>query len=91
MFEVIKSKIGSAKLSDSTIIYLRLVIVDIKEDVRLPVGFNLAIGNQVTISVESPKQMKSKVSDKPFPPRNQEHLRNFDIWHFVDIVDTKPS
>ena len=91
MFEVIRSQMGYAKLADGTMIYLRLVITAIKEEARLPVGFNLAMGNQVTILAESPPQLKSKIRDKPQPPKQGEHLKNFDIWDLIDIVETKPA
>src|SRR5574341_11039 len=91
MFEVIKSEIGYAKLEDGTMVYLRVAITGVKEADRLPVGISLTLTEQITLWVESPQELVQKVRDKANPPKEGTHLKNWSIWQFIQIIETKPS
>ncbi len=87
MSEPLNIETGLIKLSDDTVLKLRITIVDIKEVGFSPFGgINLdvkAIGGISTQSV--PKKLKEAVADKPLAPPEPPR----DGWEIIDIVEQK--
>jgi len=86
---IARSKIGYIKLSDETMISLRVVIVDIREGMQKPVGPDLHIAHTTLIKADSPQSLKEKVREKPLPPPTNIHLQNLEIWEIVDIIESE--
>jgi len=93
MFEVTRSHLGRCKISDGTLITLRLAIGQIAEAPlpRGPTGLILGVGTSVSVGAESPKDLREKVKDKPLGPADGSHLNNNEIWKFVDFTEVDPA
>jgi len=84
-----QSEIGIVKLSDGTILKLRVAVVDAREAGFSPFGgIHIEvkpIGGVATLEV--PPDLRQKVSDKPLSPPTPPK----EGWELVDIVEQKPA
>lgn len=82
-------ELGLIKLSDGTVLKLRIAIVDVKETGFSPFGgVHLdvkAIGGVATHSV--PEELKKAVADRPMAPPEPPR----DGWEIIDIVEQQPA
>jgi len=85
-FEIISSKTGFVKLSDGTVIHIRVVIIDIVEGEMKPVGPDLQVGLQISFLVKSPLELREKMKDKSLPPSDGSYLKDLKMWNFIEIV-----
>jgi len=80
---------GFIKLSDGTVLKLRILIVDVKEAGFSPFGginFDVkTVGGVSTYNV--PEELKKAVVDKPLAPPEPPR----DGWEIIDIVEQKPA
>jgi len=89
MFRILNQKLGEAKLSDGTIIFLRVAIVDVRETGFSPFeGINFTVKPIGGITARSPLELKEKVKSRPLsvgpqPPK--------DGWETIDIIEQKPA
>ena len=90
LFEVIRNEPGYVKLSDGTILIIRVVITDIREIRREPTGLIFNVGHSVSVAAFSPESLKEIVKDKP-KPVGLDYLKKLDVWEFIDIVECKNS
>lgn len=80
---------GYIKLSDGTVLKLRILIVDVKEVGFSPLGgINLDVKTVGGVSTQNvPEELKRKVAGKqlapPEPPREG--------WEMIDIVEQEPA
>ncbi len=86
-FTVLANKAGYVKLSDGTIIRVRVVITDIIEGELKPVGPDLQVGFQISFSVKAPDELKQSVKNKPLPPPDGSHIKNLKIWDIIKIIE----
>ena len=89
MFKILSQEIGETKLSDGTVIFLRVAIADVREAGFSPFGgIKFAIKAIGGIAARSPSELKEQVKDKPLsigpePPK--------DGWEIIDIIEQKPA
>ena len=88
MFEVKRAKVGHALLEDGSELNIRVIINSIQEVSMLPVGPDLGIAQQVSIAIDSPDDLRSKVSMKPLQPLDNSHLKSLSIWENIKIVES---
>ena len=86
-FTVAASKVGSIKLSDGSIIIVRVTVTDIVEKEVKPVGPDFGVSFQVSFTVKSPEELRQIVKSKPLPPADGSHISNLKIWDIVEIVE----
>jgi len=86
---IARSKIGYIKLSDETVISLRVVIVDIREGMQKPVGPDLHIAHTTLIKADSPQSLKEKVREKPLPPPTNIHLQKLEYYKKGKIAEDR--
>ncbi len=84
---ITRGKIGHVKLSDETVISMRVTIADIREGMQKPVGPDLHIAHNIIIAADSPKPLKDKVIEKPSSPPDSSHIQNLEIWEIIDIIE----
>jgi hypothetical protein len=88
--EAKKKEQGIIKLTDNTILKLKITIVDIKEIGFSPFGgVNLSVNSVGGIATYSvPEELRNAIVDKPsFPSGDLPH----DGWEIVDIVEQEPA
>jgi len=80
---------GFIKLSDGTVLKLRILIVDVKEAGFSPFGgINLDVKTVGGVSTHSvPEELKRAVVDKPLAPPGPPK----DGWEIIDIIEQKPA
>ncbi|MCS7385803.1 MAG: hypothetical protein NDF55_03545 [archaeon GB-1867-005] len=89
-FEVLRNKPGYVVLSDKSVLTVRVTITKIDELEKSPTGLSLGVGFNVVIAASAPRELRVRVSNKPVP-RGGEHLKNLEIWEFVDIVEAEKA
>lgn len=86
-----KNEEGKVKLSDGSVLKMRIAIIDARETGFSPFGgVNMSV--KVTggvASLDIPEELRRKVSDKPHPPPGPEPPR--DGWEIVDIAGYDPA
>ncbi|MCE4629291.1 MAG: hypothetical protein F7C82_03335, partial [Desulfurococcales archaeon] len=65
---------------------IRTTITNIQEGSLRPTGPDLRIGFNTSFTVNSPRELRDQVKDKPLPPRDGSHVSRLDIWEIVDVV-----
>lgn len=80
---------GFIKLSDGTVLKLKILIVDIKEEGFSPFGgINFDVKTVGGVSTHSvPEELKKAVADKPLAPPEPP----MDGWELIDIVEQEPA
>lgn len=80
---------GFIKLSDGTILKLRILIVDVKEAGFSPFGgINFDVKTVGGVSTHNvPEELKKVVANKPLAPPELPK----DGWEIIDIVEQKPA
>ena len=80
---------GFIKLTDGTVLKLRILIVDVKEAGFSPFGgINFDVKTAGGVSTHSvPEELKKAVADKPLAPPEPPR----DGWEIIDIVEQEPA
>ena len=88
---MVSSSVGTGfiKLSDGTVLKLRILIVDVKEAGFSPFGgINFDVKTVGGVSTHSvPEELKEAVADKPLAPPEPPR----DGWEIIDIVEQEPA
>ena len=86
-----RNEVGVIKLSDGSVLKLKITIVDARESGFSPFGgVNIAVKVIGGIAViEVPEDIQNLVMNKPLPPADGEPPR--DGWQLLDIVEYKPA
>ena len=90
-FKIAKSDIGHIKLSDETIIYFRVVVINVREGIQRPTGPDFSIKHTVLFSTSSPPSIKEMVKEKTPPPLDGAYMENLEIWENQKIVEAKSA
>jgi len=83
------SKAGIIKLSDGTVLKLRVFIIDVREAGFSPfAGIEFAVKTTGGISAHSvPEELKKAVINKPLAPSELPK----DGWEIIDIIEQEPA
>lgn len=80
---------GFIKLSDGTVLKLRILIIDVKEAGFSPFGgINFDVKTAGGVSTHGvPEELKRAVADKPLAPPEPP----VDGWEIIDIIEQEPA